>query len=148
MANLKLCSFTKTVRTFFLFLHLNWHTVPVLNTSWKPTESVCRDVPGSSYSNVTSMLWNREHLECDYMLLPQMNVSSRGNLLPNFIFTESESKPIKTSWWNHTGFDLVEIIHFLWSTEEISENKRSLSFSLCLSKDLQSVSVQTEPQNL
>lgn len=31
----------------------------------------------------------------------------------SFIFTDSESKTIKTSQGNRKGFDLVEIMHFL-----------------------------------
>ena len=148
MANLKPCSSVKTVGTFMLFLNLNWRTVPVLNTYWKPTESACRDVPGSCCSNVTSMLWNRERLERDYMLLPQMNVSSRGSLLLNFIFTDSESKTIKTSGGNRRIWlgrnDALFMIN--WGNKR--EEARFEFFIMPLRRPAKRFSFQAEPQNL
>lgn len=46
------------------------------------------------------------------------------------------------------GCDSVEIMHALRSAAEISGSEHSLTRSLCLSEDLQSVCVQTESQNL
>lgn len=65
------------------------------------SESVCRGVPGGCDSKATSMLWNTEHLECDYMLFPQMTVPASADLVLNFISTDSETKIIKASWENH-----------------------------------------------
>lgn len=99
MANLKPCSSVWTVGTFFLIL--NRHIVPVLNT-W--LESRRRDVPGSHYSKVTSMIWT------PWLWLHVVisdDVSSRSNLLPNLIFTDSESKTIKNHHRIRLGRDDV-----------------------------------------
>lgn len=46
------------------------------------------------------------------MLLSQMNVSSRGNLLLDFIFADSESEPLKPRE-EAAGSDLVETMRLL-----------------------------------
>lgn len=141
-AHLQPCSLVRTL--FFVFrsnLTHSFSTEHLLKARWISKQGCARQLLFKCHKHVM------KYLECDYMSLPQINMSSRSNSLLNFIFTDSESKAIKTSRENHTGFNLVEIMHFLWSTEEISKSKRSLGFSLRLSKDLQSVSVQTKPQD-